>query len=457
MKITVFGGAFISEDEINVFIDADYKLPAKHADIISLIYNDKPDVIILFHGVVISDLAVWHSELLEALNLGVRIYGTGGLGAIRAVELASFGMIGIGEVFRQYNEGEIEEDDEVFFKYEIKGGKSIRLTEPVVNLRATFKPAISKNIISEKNYTDIITIAKEIYYEDRTLDTIFSLAEEKGLDESIIEKLRIIAIDHYVDQQKLDAIQTLKLVKQLKESDLDNELPPRNEYDLFFDSLYDRDRKVKAKGTEIPLYGISNCLSLHHPEIEALNENVLNRQLASLLGDIMKIKPEQYDIKKEENRLRKKFGISDDEKFNEWLKESDFTKEDFFNLMEEKAKIRKVHAWFSLRLGFKKNTRCLLEELKLTNQYKDWKNKCADRQKLLNDCYDDVEKYYNNSNIRNLLLSYAKNNNIPWNIPAAEYIEEIIMSHSTFHLELAKEKAINDSIYSIAKKMVKNE
>lgn len=453
MKVTLFGGAYITEDETKAIIDIDYRPPAGHADIISLIYNDRPDIIILSHA-VIPGISVWHTELLEAMNLGVRVYGTGGLGAVRAAELSSFGMIGIGEVFRQYKAGEIEDDDEVYFRSDGFGDHDIRLSEPIVNLRATLKPAVSDHIISENDFQNIIHIAKEIYYEDRTVDNIFSLARERGFDTHLIHKLGLLIQNHYIDQQKLDTIETLKQVSRLKDSDLDRELPPRHEYDLFFDALYERDRKVKTGNTQIPLYTLSDYLSLHYPEMESLSSQALNRQIVAMLASVVKINLDDAEIMIEEARFRKKYNLTDDNKFAEWLKNNDISKDDFFVLMKKNAEIKKVQAWFSLRLGFKKNTRHLLEELLMKNEYYEWKLKCANRQRLLEDCIDEIGKNYNEKTTGELLKEFIQKNKPPWNVPVSDYLEEVIMSPSTFHLELAKEKAANDVIKSLAKKLL---
>jgi hypothetical protein len=44
-------------------------------------------------------LAVTPTEVLDALRCGVKVYGASSMGALRAVELEPFGMIGSGEIF----------------------------------------------------------------------------------------------------------------------------------------------------------------------------------------------------------------------------------------------------------------------------------------------------------------------------------------------------------------------
>ncbi|HVK84540.1 MAG TPA: TfuA-like protein [Kofleriaceae bacterium] len=57
--------------------------------------------------------AVWHKELLVALARGIEVWGAASMGALRAAELAPFGMRGIGGIYRAFASGELIADDEV--------------------------------------------------------------------------------------------------------------------------------------------------------------------------------------------------------------------------------------------------------------------------------------------------------------------------------------------------------
>lgn len=49
--------------------------------------------------------AVWHKELLYTLQEGVEVCGASSMGALRAAELESFGMLGVGVIFQAYRDG----------------------------------------------------------------------------------------------------------------------------------------------------------------------------------------------------------------------------------------------------------------------------------------------------------------------------------------------------------------
>ncbi len=59
----------------------------------------------LIDGAFAETRAVWHREILWALSQGIHVFGAASMGALRAVELAPFGMRGVGTVYRAYQTG----------------------------------------------------------------------------------------------------------------------------------------------------------------------------------------------------------------------------------------------------------------------------------------------------------------------------------------------------------------
>jgi hypothetical protein len=83
--------------------------PAAHGDLIRAVLEYSPNQILLLDGVFHQSLAVWHKEILFAMIEGVVCIGAASMGALRAAELWRYGMIGIGEIYERYRDG--EEDD----------------------------------------------------------------------------------------------------------------------------------------------------------------------------------------------------------------------------------------------------------------------------------------------------------------------------------------------------------
>ena len=108
----VFLGPTLTLDEGRAVLDAQYLPPAGHGDVLRAALR-RPRVIAIVDGVFERQPAVWHKEILFALSKGIHVYGAASMGALRAAELDEFGMRGIGEVYRAYADGTLEDDDEV--------------------------------------------------------------------------------------------------------------------------------------------------------------------------------------------------------------------------------------------------------------------------------------------------------------------------------------------------------
>lgn len=112
MKILLFAGPSIWGIGRPLPSGVELRAPAQAGDILAAIAG-RPDAIALVDGVFGTAPSVWHKEILDALDAGIAVLGAASLGALRAAELHSFGMEGVGAIFAAYAAGEIERDDAV--------------------------------------------------------------------------------------------------------------------------------------------------------------------------------------------------------------------------------------------------------------------------------------------------------------------------------------------------------
>src|SRR5579871_5420612 len=136
MALIAFAGPTIGKPDTAAAKRIDFRPPARCGDITRVV-DERPAVIGLIDGVFETAAAVWHKEILHALEQGVVVLGAASIGALRAAELEPFGMIGIGEIFRAYRDGRLEDDDEVAVQHGPAEVKYLPLTEAMVNVRAT--------------------------------------------------------------------------------------------------------------------------------------------------------------------------------------------------------------------------------------------------------------------------------------------------------------------------------
>jgi len=90
--------------------------PAECGDLAALL-ADPPPVVGLIDGRFECAPTVWHKEILDLIAAGVTVIGGASLGAIRAAELAPFGMIGVGAIFEAYRDGSLSRDDAVMISH----------------------------------------------------------------------------------------------------------------------------------------------------------------------------------------------------------------------------------------------------------------------------------------------------------------------------------------------------
>ena len=128
----------------------------------------QPAVIGLIDGFFEHIASVWHKEILWALGQGIQVFGSASMGALRAAELAPFGMEGVGTVFESYRDGRLEDDDEVAVIHGPAELGHICLSEAMVNMRRTLEEAEAKGIIGRSTCARLEHIAKGLFYADRS-------------------------------------------------------------------------------------------------------------------------------------------------------------------------------------------------------------------------------------------------------------------------------------------------
>lgn len=208
-KIIIFTGPSLQSKEAATILNADYRPPISRGDIIKAL-NDDPDIIGIIDGVFHKEPAVSHKEILEALKKDVIVVGGASMGALRASELDDFGMVGIGQVYKDYKTGVIESDDDVAVV--INPETMEQLSEALISMNYTFKAALDQGIIDRSDYDLLVRTAKSIYYPKRTYSKVFL---ESGLDKSRVELLQNFLETHAIDIKRMDAMAVLDYIKKI--------------------------------------------------------------------------------------------------------------------------------------------------------------------------------------------------------------------------------------------------
>jgi len=180
MSIHVFLGPTLSRDEAAQYVDAIYHPPVEQGDVLRALRHD-PSAILIVDGHFMFVPAVWHKEILCALERGVRVFGAASMGALRAAELADFGMVGVGQVYRSFVSGALEDDDEVAVAHAAADQGFRQHSDALVNIRDVCQRAVSRSMIAPQTADAVVGIAKQMYYAERLWPDILDTARRRGV------------------------------------------------------------------------------------------------------------------------------------------------------------------------------------------------------------------------------------------------------------------------------------
>ena len=211
MSIYVFVGPSLPISEAKDILDAFYLPPVAMGDVVRVLRH-KPKAIAIIDGVFETVPSVWHKEILFALSQGVQVLGSASLGALRAAELHSFGMKGIGQIFEAYRDGILEADDEVAVTHGSAEVDYRPLSDPLVNIREGLRRAAQKSAISTRSAKQLLAIAKQHFYPDRSWASLLAGAAEAGVPDREVKALRE-QFPQAPDLKRDDAIALLKFMR----------------------------------------------------------------------------------------------------------------------------------------------------------------------------------------------------------------------------------------------------
>ncbi|WP_407392687.1 TfuA-related McrA-glycine thioamidation protein [Methanobrevibacter sp.] len=211
IKVIIYAGLSIPFDEAKEILDSTddvevvYKRPIKRGDLGAAL-KENPDIIGIIDGVFHQNSAVGHKEILNVMKKGIEVYGASSMGALRASELDTLGMTGIGYVYKQYADGIVDSDDDVAVMLDSETLEA--LSEPLINMKYVFENAVSENIITEEEKDELLSISKKTYYPKRNYAQTLA---DSSLDSDKKDKL-INFIRESKDIKKEDAKELLKYI-----------------------------------------------------------------------------------------------------------------------------------------------------------------------------------------------------------------------------------------------------
>ena len=219
MNAVIFAGPSLPPKDRPVEPALDWRPPASQGDVYKAAL-ERPTVIGIIDGYFEITPSVWHKEILWAMAQGIHVFGAASIGALRAAELDQFGMRGIGQVYDDLRSGALTDDDEVAVLHGPAELGYPAVTEAMVDIRATLTAAVDGSILSAPFARRLVTLAKSLFYKDRTYLALFAAAA--GSDDVELDGFAAWLPSGRVEQKRRDALELVATIRRY----LASRLPP---------------------------------------------------------------------------------------------------------------------------------------------------------------------------------------------------------------------------------------
>ncbi len=209
-KPLIFLGPSLSKEQASQILDAEYRPPIRRGDLPKALAEGYR-VIGIVDGVFHHAFSVSLQEIREAIERGVKLYGSSSMGALRAADAYSLGMVGIGKIYSWYRSGKIDSDEEVALLFDETTGA--QLTEPLVHLRAHLEKFMHQGYIDESMFQNIFKIGMQIPYYQRTRLMLLKQIESL-LPSELFVKMQKEFSEEKTDLKGEDAIALLRQIQK---------------------------------------------------------------------------------------------------------------------------------------------------------------------------------------------------------------------------------------------------
>ncbi len=244
MSACIFAGPTLAQRDAARSFDATWLPPARHGDVYRAVSLLRPRVIGIVDGYFQWVPSVWHKEILWAIRQGVHVFGAASIGALRAAELAPFGMHGVGRIFQAYRAGVLarcgdepfEDDDEVAVVHGPPESGYLAVSEAMVNIRYTLAEAQRAAVIDGATRARLVALAKAMFFPERSYECLLERARAAALPEAQLAALQAWLPAGRVNLKRNDAVAMLDAMREFLASDPP---PARADFDFEYTTLWD--------------------------------------------------------------------------------------------------------------------------------------------------------------------------------------------------------------------------
>jgi hypothetical protein len=376
VKLVIFLGPSLPLSEARQLLAADYRPPAARGDVYRAAL-ERPWGIGIVDGYFEREPAVWHKEILWAMSRGVHVFGASSMGALRAAELAAFGMVGVGEIFEAFREGALSDDDEVTIAHADAAAGYRGASTALVDIRATLAAAREQAVLSEQLASELLAIAKRMHYVDRSYRRVLLEGRAHGIDLLAIERFERWLPSGEVQLKRSDAQALLRHMREQAE------LAPEPKQVAFafehtdaFERFVQAERVPHAAGVAVA--EVVEELRLDAARYAKFAERSWARLLALELAERLQIATDDVIYREAVTEFRRARGLHDAAATQAWLNEQQLDRFGLARQIREQTQTRVVRQIFAGELEA-----ALLAELRSANAYPTLARRARHKRELL--------------------------------------------------------------------------
>jgi len=208
----VFLGPSLACDEAATRLNARYLPPIRRGDLPGVVAEGAREIGIV-DGEFGQSLAVSVMEIRAAIGEGARVFGAASMGALRAAECQSLGMLGVGWIFDNYAAGLLRSDDEVALLFDPRDLRAI--TIPLVNIRWALHLAVEEGVLSASSAVHLLYVARAVRFKVRDQEQLLKAVSDSTWQSQMRTLLEFMQTNpSRTDRKRLDALMLLELMQQ---------------------------------------------------------------------------------------------------------------------------------------------------------------------------------------------------------------------------------------------------
>jgi hypothetical protein len=382
VTIYVFTGPTLSADEARTELDAIYLPPVSQGDVYRVTLA-RPQAIGIIDGYFERVPAVWHKEILWALSQGIHVYGSASMGALRAAELAAFGMEGVGRIFEAYRAGVLEDDDEVAVAHGAAETGYQAQSEAMVNIRFTLAAAAADGVISEATRDALQMIAKDLFYPERVYPSVLRLGAEHGLPQQELAALRAWLPSGRINQKRDDALAMLHAMRErLAVDDGPKQVRFTFEHTVYWEHATNQAgatvRNAAGEAETLLLDALLDELRLDSDAYHRIYQGAMLRHLALAEAQRQGFAPGLEAVQASADAFRLARRLIEAEAVEGWLAENQLTEGQFGELLREQVLL----GWVGDLVGTQVARR-IPDHLRVLGDYGRHWQRAQDKQRIL--------------------------------------------------------------------------